>query len=313
MASVQKPIVVVGSINIDLVANAEKIPVAGETVRGTDFQIHPGGKGANQAVAVARLGYPVQLIGKVGTDAFGEQLLSHLQETGVDVQAVENHTGTSGVAVIAVSPDGENSIIVTPGANSQVTPEFLNTYRSMIRNAGIVLAQLEIPIETVEHLANLCGEERVPVMLDPAPTRVLPDRLLAQMCWLTPNETEAAFYAQLTSEAQESNPAQIARALLTAGVENVVLKLGSRGAFLASANGSSHVIPAFPVKAIDTTAAGDAYNGAFATALMLGMEQIEAAHFAAAAAAISVTRCGAQPSMPTRAEVEALLESAKGT
>ena len=314
MASVQKPIVVVGSINIDLVANAEKIPAAGETVRGTDFQVHPGGKGANQAVAVARLGFPVQLIGKVGTDAFGEQLLSYLQQTGVDVHAVEKHTGTSGVAIIAVSPDGENSIIVTPGANAQVTPEFLNAHRSTIRNAGIVLAQLEIPIETVEHLTDLCREEGIPLILDPAPARALPASMFPRVRWFTPNETEAAFYAaQFTNEAHESDPVQIARALLNAGVENVVLKLGSRGAYLASMNGSSHSIPAFPVKAVDTTAAGDAYNGAFATALMLGMEQNAAARFAAAAAAISVTRSGAQPSMPTRAEVEALLESGKGT
>src|ERR1700740_2781998 len=151
MSLSQKPIVVVGSINIDLVANAEKIPAAGETVRGTDFQVHPGGKGANQAVAVARLGYPVQLIGKVGTDAFGEQLVSYLQETSVNANAVEKQTGSSGVAMIAVSASGENSIVVIPGANAEVTPEFLNTHRETIRGAGIVLAQLEIPIETVEH------------------------------------------------------------------------------------------------------------------------------------------------------------------
>ncbi|QNI33169.1 ribokinase [Alloacidobacterium dinghuense] len=313
MTSVQKPIVVVGSINIDLVANAEKIPAAGETVRGTDFQVHPGGKGANQAVAVARLGYPVQLVGKVGTDSFGDQVLSYLQQTGVDVEAVEKHRGTSGVAIIAVSPDGENSIIITPGANAHVTPDFLNMHHGAIRNAGIVLAQLEIPIETVEHLAKLCSDESVPLMLDPAPARALPDNLFPQVHWFTPNETEAAFYAAPTNQTHLSDSAQIARALLNARVENVVLKLGSRGAFLASANGFSHTIPAFPVKAVDTTAAGDAYNGAFATALMLGMEPVEAARFAAAAAAISVTRPGAQPSMPTRAEVEALLETGKGT
>jgi ribokinase len=310
MSSSQKPIVVVGSINIDLVASAEKIPVAGETVRSSDFQMHPGGKGANQAVAVARLGYPVQLIGKVGTDAFGGQLLSYLREAGVDVSAVERHEGTSGVAMIAVSPRGENSIVVTPGANAQVTPAFLESHREKIRGAGMVLAQLEIPIETVEHLASLCGEEGIPLMLDPAPAHALPSKVLHHLRWFTPNETEAAFFvAQFAKDMRVAEPERIASALLDAGVESVVLKMGSRGVYLASANYSSRTVPAFQVEAVDTTAAGDAFNGAFATALTMGMEQMEAARFAAAAAAISVTRSGAQPSMPTRAEVDALMRS----
>lgn len=308
MSSSQKPIVVVGSINIDLVANAEKIPVAGETVRGNDFQVHPGGKGANQAVAIARLGYPVQLIGKVGTDAFGEQLLSYLQEAGVGVAAVEKCEGASGIAMIVVSPRGENSIVVTPGANAHVTPDFLDTHRQTIRGAGIVLAQLEIPIETVVCLADLCKQEGVPLMLDPAPAHALPDSLFHRLRWLTPNETEASFFAaQFSDDAGELESARIASTLLNAGVDSVVLKMGSRGVYLSSANNSSHIIPAFPVKAVDTTAAGDAFNGAFATALMLGMEQAEAARFAVAAAAISVTRSGAQPSMPSRTEVDELL------
>jgi ribokinase len=311
MPSNQKPIVVVGSINIDLVGNAEKIPVAGETVRGSDFQVHPGGKGANQAVAVARLGYPVQLIGKVGTDAFGEQMHSNLQEAGVDIAAVEKHKGASGVAMIAVSPRGENSIVVVPGANAEVTPGFLDSCQEKIRGAGIVLAQLEIPIETVEHLANLCREEGIPLMLDPAPAHALPSNIFRDLSWLTPNETEAAFFAsQFGKDARESEPAQIASALLAAGVENVVLKMGSRGVYVSSTHGSG-MLPAFAVEAVDTTAAGDAFNGAFATALMLGMEQIEAAHFATAAAAVSVTRAGAQPSMPTREEVDELLRVRK--
>jgi ribokinase len=308
MPSSQKPIVVVGSINIDLVASAEKIPVAGETVRGGDFQIHPGGKGANQAVAVARLGYPVQLIGKVGTDTFGGQLLSYLQEAGVDVNAVERHEGTSGVAVIAVSTRGENSIVVVPGANAHVTPDFLDLHRETICDAGIVLAQLEIPIATVEYLSNLCEEEGISLMLDPAPAHALPSKIFRHLRWLTPNETEAAFFAaEFMKDLRKLEPEQISNALLGAGVENVVLKMGSRGVYLSSANGNSHMLPAFPVTAVDTTAAGDAFNGAFATALMLGMGQVEAARFATAAAAVSVTRPGAQPSMPSRAEVDELL------
>jgi ribokinase len=304
MPSSQKPIVVVGSINIDLVASAEKIPVAGETVRGTDFQVHPGGKGANQAVAISRLGYPVQLVGKVGTDAFGEQLRSYLLDAGVDVTAVERHEGTSGVAMIAVSPRGENSIVVIPGANAHVTPAFLDAHRQTIRRAGIVLAQLEIPIETVEHLARICAEEGIPLMLDPAPAHKLPSAIFRHLRWFTPNETEAAFFTQ---DAIQAEPAQIAKALLEAGIEGVVLKMGSRGVYLASGDHLSQALPAFAVDAVDTTAAGDAFNGAFATALMLGMEQVEAARFASAAAAVSVTRAGAQPSMPTRAEVDELL------
>jgi ribokinase len=309
MPSIKKPIVVVGSINIDLVATAERIPVAGETVRGSDFQVHPGGKGANQAVAISRLGYPVQLVGKVGTDAFGQQLRSYLREAGVDVSAVGENEGSSGVAMIAVSPRGENSIVVTPGANVQVTPSFLNAHRETILNAGIVLAQLEIPLETVEHLANLCGEENIPLMLDPAPAQALPGTIFRHLSWFTPNETEAAFFAAQLSDRDEAEPTQIANALLAAGTKGVVLKMGSRGIYIATPDGLSQVLPAFPVKAVDTTAAGDAFNGAFATALMLGMEKLEAARFASAAAAISVTRAGAQPSMPSRAEVEELLEA----
>jgi ribokinase len=310
MSTNQKPIVVVGSINIDLVVRAEKIPAAGETARGVDFQIHPGGKGANQTVAVARLGYPVQLIGKVGTDAFGEQLIAYLREAGVGVDAVEKENGTSGVAMIAVSSHGENSIVVVPGANGQVTPNFLDAHREKIRKAGIVLAQLETPLETVEYLARLCKEESVPLMLDPAPARTLPESIFRNLRWITPNETEAAFFAaQLADDVRQLEEKQIADALLSAGVENVVLKLGSRGVYLSTANKDAQVIPAFSVQAVDTTAAGDAFNGAFATALMLGMAQTEAARFATAAAAVSVTRHGAQPSMPTRAEVDQLLNA----
>ena len=310
MPSSQKPIVVVGSINIDLVASAEKIPAAGETIRGSDFQVHPGGKGANQAVAVARLGYPVQLIGKVGTDTFGEQLLSYLKETGVDVNAVGKHEGSSGVAMIAVSPRGENSIVVTPGANARVTPDYLDIHWETIRGAGIVLAQLEIPIETVEYLADLCKQESIPLMLDPAPAQRLPEDLFHRLRWFTPNETEAAFFAaQFSEDIGELEPAHVADTLIGAGVDSVVLKMGARGVYLSSASDSPQIIPAFPVRAVDTTAAGDAFNGAFATALMLGMEKFAAARFAVAAAAVSVTRPGAQPSMPSRADVDEVLNA----
>jgi ribokinase len=305
-----KPVVVVGSINIDLVASAERIPLPGETVRGSNFEVHPGGKGANQAVAVARLGYPVQLIGKVGTDVFGGQLLTYLKGTGVDVQAVERHDGASGVATITVSPRGENSIVVVPGANAQVTPAFLDQHRETIRSAGIVLAQLEIPVETVMYLATLCAEDTVPLVLDPAPAQTLPAEIFQHVCWFTPNETEADFFfsGEPAGRASVRKPEQVASTLLNLGVQGVVLKKGSSGAYLASPEDDVE-LPAFPVKVVDTTAAGDAFNGAFAMALMLGLKPVAAARFASAAAAVSVTRPGAQPSMPSKTEVDELLKT----
>ena len=307
--SAQKPIVVVGSINTDLVAVAQKIPSIGETVIGKDFQIHPGGKGANQAVAVARLGYPVHLIGRLGDDAFGAQLRTYLETTGVNIKGVATSEGTSGVAVIVLSGEGENSIVVTPGANAKVTPEDIVRNFDVIRRAGIVLAQLEIPLETVEYLAMVCRRENVPLILDPAPARDLPTDLFKHIAWFTPNEVEAAFFAgvdETNTSGRES--AAMAKAILRKGCNAVVLKLGPRGAYVASRMEPGTFVPAFAVKAVDTTAAGDAFNGGFATGLMLGKSPVESARFAAAVAGVSVTRAGAQPSMPAMPEVEALLE-----
>jgi ribokinase len=303
-----KPIVVVGSINTDLVALANKIPAVGETVLGTDFQVHPGGKGANQAVAVARLGYPVQMIGRLGRDSFADQLRGYLEKTGVDCLGIAATEGASGVAVIVVSAVGENSIVVTPGANAKLTPEDLDANIGRIRNAGIVLAQLEIPLETVEHLALLCEREGIPLILDPAPARELPAGILARTRWLTPNETEAAFFLDAQQNQAAPAPPEIARMLLAKGIAGVVLKLGAAGVYLASQGAPGEAIAGFPVKAIDTTAAGDAFNGAFATGLMLGKTPQQSARFANAVAGISVTRMGAQSSMPTMEEVTAFLE-----
>jgi ribokinase len=303
----QKPIVVVGSINLDLVVHASRIPVAGETMHGKDFQMHPGGKGANQAVAVARLGYPVQMIGKIGADAMGEHLRAHLQSDGVDLVGVTHADGASGVAMIVVAPHGENCIVVTPGANAHVTPDYVDQYRSTIQNAGLVLTQLEIPVETVEHLADLCFQHRVPLILDPAPAQTLPPTLLKHVQWFTPNETEAAFYAAKNgNERRETEPRVAAQHLLTLGPRGVLLKMGSHGAYLA-ASGMEEKIDAIAVKAVDTTAAGDAFNGAFAVGLLLGKDPVQSARFAVAAAALSVTRAGAQPSLPVLKEVEQLL------
>jgi ribokinase len=301
--------VVVGSANLDLVAVVENFPGVGATVTGTDFQIHPGGKGANQAVAVARLGYPVRMIGKLGSDAFGAQLEKHLLSAGVDTAGLTRTEGASGVALIVVSKKGENSIVVTPGANAKVSPRVIEDNLSMIRNAGLVLAQLEIPLETVECLGMICAREQVPLILDPAPATKLPPALLECVTWFTPNESEAAFYLNDgDSRAATLSPPQIAEELLGKGCINVVLKMGVRGVYLATQGRHGEFVPAFPVKAIDTTAAGDAFNGAFAVGLMQKKSPRESASFAAAVAAISVTRNGAQPSMPTIGEVELFLQ-----
>lgn len=220
------------------------------------------------------------------------------------MSAVQTTEGSSGVAVIIVSPSGDNIIVPTPGANAALSPVDIDANLDMIRGAGLVLSQLEIPLETVEHLANVCAREGIPLMLDPAPARELPAAILTRTRWFTPNETEAAFYSG--NEPFDSSRS-IARKLLAKGPQAIVLKLGARGVYLADRDGLDQQIDAYPVRAVDTTAAGDAFNGAFATVLMLGKAGAESARFAAAAAAISVTRSGAQGSMPTLADVQEML------
>jgi ribokinase len=299
-----KPVVVVGSINTDLVSVTERIPHVGETVLGSDFRIHPGGKGANQAVAVARLGYPVRMIGRVGTDSFGREARLHLENAGVDTECVGTSEGSSGIAVICVSAKGENSIIVTPGANWNVSPEDLEDDLSVIRDAGIVLAQLEIPIETIQYLAQICAREDIPFVLDPAPACELPAGIFKDIAWFTPNQTEATFFTHGAGNGEAFDARTVAGELLQKGNRGVVLKMGEKGAIVACSDGSVTALPAFHVTAIDTTAAGDAFNGGFAVGLMKGMQPIESARFAAAVAAVSVTRSGAQLSMPMLSEVK---------
>jgi ribokinase len=297
----RKPIVVIGSINMDLVAHTHQIPVPGQTVIGTGFDTTPGGKGANQAVAVARLGYPVQMVGMVGEDVFGQALLRNLSNAGVGTKAVARVSGPSGVAPILVAESGENTIVVVPGANGKMDKAAVDRQSALIRSAGMVLCQLELPLETVSHLLALCADAGVPVLLDPAPAAPLPDSAFRQAAWFTPNETEAAFYL-----GNQPNSEAAAQRLLQKGLKGVVLKRGSDGAYVAVAGKAAWVRP-FPVKPVDTVAAGDCFNGAFAVALLEGNDPWAAARFASAAAAISVTRKGAQASMPSRADVEKFL------
>jgi ribokinase len=302
MTPVSKRIVVVGSINMDLVARAPRIAGAGETLIGTGFETTPGGKGANQAVAIARLGYPIAMVGMVGEDVFGQALLDNLSAAGVDTAAVARVAGPSGVAQIQVADRGENSIIVVPGANGRADARLVEGHAELIRSAGMVLCQLELPLETVSRTLAICAEAGVPVMLDPAPAAPLPDSVWGQVAWFTPNETEAAMYLDRNAAA-----AIAAGALLAKGVQGVVLKRGSEGAYVAVSGKPGAWVPAFHVDAIDTVGAGDCFNGAFAVGLLEGKDPWKAARFASAAAAISVTRRGAQAAMPTRTEVEDFL------
>jgi ribokinase len=302
MTQSQKPIVIVGSISMDMVTCTPHIPAVGETVIGTSFSTTPGGKGANQAVAAARLGYAVQMVGKVGTDAYAQPLLDNLAHSGVGIDAMGRFDGSSGLAPIFLAENGQNSIVIVQGANGEVDPAFIDQHADLIRSAGMVLCQLELPLETTLHTIDLCASVDVPVMLDPAPAAPLPGVVFTQVAWFTPNETEAALYVGEGLSVEDA-----AGHLLARGVQGVVLKRGSEGAYVATQDGRADWVTAFPVEAIDTVGAGDCFNGAFAVALMEGLDPWAAASFACAAAAISVSRRGAQASMPTRAEVDHFL------
>jgi ribokinase len=299
----QKLIVVVGSINLDLVATADSIPVPGQTILGGSFQTHFGGKGANQAVAAAKLGANVAMIGCVGTDEFGKQLLGGLRTAGVKTEAVSRIEGSSGVALITTDTRGENSIVVVPGANAALDVRQLRRYEDLVQAAGVVLAQLEIPMETVEHLAEVCEKSGIPLILDPAPAQSLSAELLKRCAWVTPNESEAQI---LCGSAAENEP-EIVELLRNSGAQNLILKQGARGVSIAEVKKGIVHVDGFAVRAVDTTAAGDAFNGAFAVAMAGGETITESVRFANAVAAISVTRAGAQPSMPTLVEVEKFL------
>jgi len=302
-------ITVIGSLNTDLVIRAPSLPQVGETVSGGEFATFPGGKGANQAVGAARLGARVALVGCVGDDDFGRRLIAGLRADGIDTSHVRVDDGSaSGTALIIVDPRGQNAIAVAPGANWRLTPDDVARAEALVRDSAVLLVQLEVPMDTVLAAARLASTHGVRVVLDPAPapTRPVPDDLLRLVDVINPNETEAR---ALTGVAvtDEDGARRAAAWLLNAGARAAVIKLGDRGAFVHDGT-RGQMIPAIPVEPIDTTAAGDAFAAALAVALAEGRSLLEAARFANATAALSVTRRGAQPSMPYRADVEALLK-----
>ncbi|HXM62321.1 MAG TPA: ribokinase [Terriglobales bacterium] len=308
----KKPIVVVGSINLDFVVGADRIPQVGETIIGKTFNTFHGGKGANQALAAAKLGYPVSMVGNVGSDAFGTQLRAGLENAGVDTTYVNTVEGASGVALITNGRRGENNIVVVPGANGQLTPKLLEKAATILERAGFLLAQLEIPLETVDYLVQFAERHDIPLMLDPAPARELATALLRRLTWITPNETETQELLKTKFENNDQGSYAAAERLLACGVKNVLLKLGARGCLIAQGTLAKERVPAFSVNPVDTTAAGDAFNAGFAVGLLRGFTVARSAVFASAVAAISVTRPGAQSSMPTFAEVQTFLNKRLG-
>jgi len=305
-----RSIVVVGSSNTDMIIRVPRIPRAGETLLGGEFLTAAGGKGANQAVGAARAGGKVAFIARVGRDAFGDQAIAGLLRDGIDVSRVFRDKLTpSGVALIFVAQDGENSIAVAGGANAKLSPSDVKKAAGVIRSAGLLVAQLETPLATVTAAVELAVKAGVPVILNPAPARPLPNSLLERISILTPNETEA----ELLTGIKVTDAAAAAKAcskLRSRGVGIVILTLGERGAFLADANGR-RLVPGFKVKTVDSTAAGDIFNGALSVALAEGKAVFDAVGFANAAAALSVTRLGAQPSAPSRADIEKFIRSGR--
>ena len=297
-------IVVVGSLNMDLVVHTPRLPKLGETVLGNRFQTFPGGKGANQSVAAARLGAQVKMIGCVGDDAFGDSLRNNLLQDGVDVALVRLISeAPTGVALITVDEAGHNTIVVNPGANGCLKPADILTGREAFDGAAALLAQLECPFETVQQAVALARQQGMPVILNPAPAQVLEPAFFAQIDYLIPNQIELSMLTRSDSVA-----VAVSR-LHEWGVKNVIVTLGEEGVLISDDEGSTK-LPAHQVPVIDTTAAGDAFVGAFAVAITQGRNTLEAARWGNAAGALAVTRSGAQPSLPRAAEVQSLLARA---
>jgi ribokinase len=294
-------IVVVGSINMDLVVRAPRHPQPGETILGSDFQTFPGGKGANQAVAAARLGGQVRMVGRVGTDAFGDVLLANLYKDGVDTRYVQRSQGTaSGVALITVNEMGQNNIVVIPGSNWMLSATDIRNAETAFTGAAAVLIQLEIPIAAVEEAVLMGKKHGAKIILNPAPAQSLDAALLSNVDYLIPNESELALLTGIQSILVAAN------SLKSIGLDCLIVTMGSKGVLVLDGADADHIL-SHNVDVIDTTAAGDAFVGAFAVALSEKQSTLQAAIWGNAAGALSVTAPGAQPSLPTRAKLDQFL------
>jgi ribokinase len=298
-------ILVIGSLNADLVVRAKRFPLPGETIQGENLVTIPGGKGANQAVAAARLGARVAMIGRVGADAFGSALIDNLTQNKVDSRHVIRDDSTStGTAIIIIDSQGQNRIILSPGANariasSDIRPEYFS-------GSSLLLLQFEIPIETVIHSANLAKEKGLVVLLNPAPAQSLPDELLRTADYILPNETELGLLTGNTiSDLSSVEVAGLS--LMARGANNVIVTLGAKGALIMN-KGGVKLIPAFNVKVVDTTAAGDAFIGGLAVGLLNGRSLEDAVQYGCACGALAVTKFGAQPSLPSAEDVNKILK-----
>ncbi|MCL2348168.1 MAG: ribokinase [Planctomycetaceae bacterium] len=300
-------VVVVGSSNTDMVVKSERIPRPGETVIGGEFVMAAGGKGANQAVAAARLGAKVTFIARVGSDMFGHEAVENYRREGINTDwVICDPKLATGIALILVDAEGENLISVASGANNNLSPADVTAAESVIASADMVVMQLETPLDTIRHTARLAAKHGVPVILDPAPAPAgaLPDDVMQNITYLKPNETEASRLTGI-NVVDDASAQAAADALIADGAKAVIVTLGSRGVLIVTEAGKGAFVPARQVKATDATAAGDAFSGAMAVALGRGETLLQAAGFAVRAAALSVTRIGAQPSLPTAAEVAA--------
>ena len=303
-------LVVIGSSNMDLVISLPRIPAIGETVLGGKSSMVFGGKGANQAVASKRSGGDIAFIAKVGNDLFGENMKNHFKREGFRTDLIlTDASEPTGIAQIFVSEKGENSIAVAPGANMKLMPKDIEPFTDLIKNSKVVLLQLETPVQTVEYIADIAYRNKVKLILNPAPAQKLSENLLKKVWLITPNETEASLLTGIEVK-DTSSAIKAAEHLLEMGIKNVIITLGENGSILCNEKGSEH-FKAFKAKAVDSTAAGDVFNGTLAVAITNKEPLQNAINFAAAAAAISVTREGAQPSIPTYSEIDTFLNSEK--
>ena len=296
-------LMVIGSANMDLTIQVERIPKAGETLLGKNFSTISGGKGANQAIAAARLGGKVEFVSSVGQDNFGDTLIKNYLQDKINIQHIKRKSAVSGTAMIFIAGNGENSIGVDPGANAFLDADDLNMLENQFQLSNIVLTQLEIPISTVEHAARLTKKYGKTFILNPAPALLLPDTLYSLIDIITPNETEAKVLTGIEVHDEES-ALSAAKVLHEKGVKKIIITLGSQGALFYDGN-RNFLVPTFKVNAVDTTAAGDTFNGALVKFLDHNEDFTEAIRYANKAAAMSVTRLGAQPSIPYSHELEA--------